>query len=111
MASHGKGFDDSMASQCLSCHLKALCLPRDLTSEQFGTLGRIVDAPVRLDKRECLVQQGTIFRHLYTVRTGSFKQVTDGANSETLLTALYLPGDIIGFDAIGPGHYPGTIVA
>ncbi|MCE8032004.1 MAG: helix-turn-helix domain-containing protein [Halomonas sp.] len=57
------------------------------------------------------MQQGATFSHLYAVRTGSLKQVTDGANSETLLTALYLPGDIIGFDSIGSGHYSGTIVA
>ncbi|WP_111412103.1 helix-turn-helix domain-containing protein [Billgrantia lactosivorans] len=111
MSNQGNKVHDSLASQCLSCYLKALCLPPDLTPEQFDSIIPILDAPIRLDKRDHLVQQGVAFRYLFAVRTGSLKQVTADTNSDTLLTAVYLPGDLIGFDAIGPGHYPGSIVA
>ncbi|MFW3613277.1 helix-turn-helix domain-containing protein [Billgrantia antri] len=111
MTNPGKEVSESTVSQCLSCYLKALCLPSDLSPDQAGALGRIVDTPVRLEKRESLIEQKAVFRHLFVVRTGSLKQLTTDAHSETLLTALYLPGDMIGFDAIGPGHYPGSIIA
>jgi CRP/FNR family transcriptional regulator, anaerobic regulatory protein len=98
-------------SGCLSCYLKALCIPANLSSCEKELFGQIVTTPLGLDKRAVLVSQEGRFDSLYAVRTGFLKQETALDGPEHLLTALWLPGDIIGSDAIGLGRYPGTVTA
>lgn len=102
---------DSASSACLSCCLNALCIPQGLPPEEAALLGEIVDPPIRLEKNETLCQQDAPFDSLYAVRTGCLKQETALEGAETLLTALWLPGDVIGSDAIGLGYYPGSVTA
>ncbi|EWH02026.1 cyclic nucleotide-binding domain-containing protein [Halomonas sp. BC04] len=72
---------------------------------------RIVRPAETLEKRQVLVRQGAAFDSLFTVRTGSLKQVVVTDSDEYLVTALYLPGDLVGLDAIGEGAYTGSLVA
>ncbi|MGQ4877127.1 helix-turn-helix domain-containing protein [Billgrantia sp. LNSP4103-1] len=113
MSSHGKDVlgGVSGASGCLSCYLNALCLPQGLPPEEVALLDDIVHPPVRLEKGELLCSQEAPFVALYAVRTGSLKQETAVEGAETLLTAIWLPGDLIGCDAIGLGRYAGSVTA
>lgn len=101
----------AQTSGCLSCYLNALCIPHGLDTEEASQLDRIANPPLRLEKRQVLVEQDAPFTSLHVVRTGSLKQETAMERGESLMTALWLPGDIIGCDAIGAGRYPGTISA
>jgi CRP/FNR family transcriptional regulator len=113
MSSHGKDGHGSAteASGCLSCYLQALCIPQGLPPEETSLLDAIVIPPIRREKHEVLCSQGAPFDALYAVRTGFLKQETAIDGTENLMTALWLPGDIIGCDAIGLGRYPGTVTA
>ncbi|MFQ3789718.1 helix-turn-helix domain-containing protein [Halomonas sp. A29] len=112
MQNHGREeHGATQASGCLSCYLNALCIPQGLSPDETALLDEIVYPPTRLEKKEVLCFQATPFDSLYAVRTGCLKQETTAEGAENLLTALWLPGDIIGCDAIGLGHYPGTVSA
>ncbi|QOR38655.1 helix-turn-helix domain-containing protein [Billgrantia diversa] len=112
MPSHGRDVHGATkAAECLSCYLKALCVPQGLSPDETALLDDLVFPPIRLEKREVLCVQEAPFDSLYAVRTGCLKQETAVEGAENLLTALWLPGDIIGCDAIGLGRYPGTVSA
>lgn len=112
MTSGGKSYTrDPKGLRCLSCQVKSLCLTAGLPLEEMAQLSDIVRPAVTLAKREALVAQGAAFDSLYAVRTGSLKQVIVTDTDENLVTALWLPGELIGLDAIGKRVYPGSLVA
>jgi len=99
------------ASGSLWCCLNALCSSQGLAFEEAALLDEIVPSPLRLEKRAILYEQEAPFDSLYAVCTGCLKQETAVNETETLLTAFWLPGDLIGCDAIGLGRYPATVSA
>jgi CRP/FNR family transcriptional regulator len=53
-----------------------------------------------------LFEAGKPLQALYAVRTGSFKTFTLTEQGEEQITGFHLPGDVIGFDAIGDQQHP-----
>ncbi|KAA0013701.1 helix-turn-helix domain-containing protein [Billgrantia pellis] len=96
---------------CFSCYLSATCLPQGLTPEESAQLEAIIPPSLKLEKGHALMVQNSAFKSLYAVRSGSLKQVTTTESEESLVTALYLPGDMVGFDAIGTDTCPGDVIA
>lgn len=64
-----------------------------------------------LRKKTTLVNQDESFKGLYIVNCGMLKQSYLRKYDKELLTHFFLPGDIIGLDAIGYGRYTGTVTA
>lgn len=64
-----------------------------------------------LRKKNILVRQGATFKGLYIVHCGMLKQTLERKCEIDLLTHFFLPGDIIGLDAIGDSSYSGTVSA
>lgn len=95
---------------CRSCHLSSLCLPRSLPLEEIGELNEIANPLAALKKREPLLLQGMPFTSLFVVRSGSLKQVTITDYGERMVTAFFLPGEMVGLDGIAES-YPGNVVA
>ncbi|MCP1317562.1 helix-turn-helix domain-containing protein [Halomonas sp. 707B3] len=62
-----------------------------------------------LRKKNTLAHQGKPFQGLYVVQCGTLKQIIQHENKKELISHFFLPGDIIGLDAIGEGNYCGTI--
>ncbi|WP_010628300.1 helix-turn-helix domain-containing protein [Halomonas sp. KM-1] len=112
MTSRGKYVYGGLESGtgCLSCYLNALCIAEELLPEETLLLSEMVVPPIRLEKRQVLYRQEAPFTSLYVVRTGCLKQETV-VESEQLLTAIWLPGSIIGCDSIGLERYPSTVSA
>ena len=57
-------------------------------------------------KGDHLFEAGKPLQALYAVRTGSFKTYTLTDQGEEQITGFHLPGDVIGFDAIGNQQHP-----
>ncbi|WP_231489596.1 helix-turn-helix domain-containing protein [Billgrantia saliphila] len=108
MSEHAEG---TPIAGCFSCYLSATCLPQGLTPEESAQLEAIIPPPLKLEKGDALTAQNDVFKSLYAVRSGSLKQVTTTESAECLVTALCLPGDMVGFDAIGTGYSPGDVIA
>lgn len=58
-----------------------------------------------------MAYQGRPFQGLYIVQCGTLKQIIQYNDTRELLSQFFLPGDIIGLDAIGEERYCGTITA
>ncbi|PMR72665.1 helix-turn-helix domain-containing protein [Billgrantia endophytica] len=96
---------------CRTCHLGSLCLPKELSRDEVAEFNGLMCPRPTLGKQERLAVQGTPFASLFAVRSGSLKQVTTTESNERLVTAFFLPGELVGLDAIAAGAYQGTIVA
>lgn len=77
----------------------------------LGELNSIAKPLATLKKREPLLMQGMAFTSLYIVRSGSLKQVTLTDHGERIVTGFFLPGEMIGLDAIARKYYPGRVEA
>jgi CRP/FNR family transcriptional regulator, anaerobic regulatory protein len=94
-----------------TCRLSSLCLPFTLSSEMLDRFGVVAKRTAPLRKRDALYLQGMPFKSLYVLHSGSLKQVTTTDSQEELVTSFFLPGEIVGLDAIGGQHHPGNAIA
>ncbi|MFC3282491.1 fumarate/nitrate reduction transcriptional regulator Fnr [Litchfieldella rifensis] len=98
-------------ADCQTCHLRALCVPQGLPLKDIAELNGIAPPLAPLKKHDALFRQGMPFTSLFAVRSGSLKQVTTTYTNEHLVTGFFLPGDLVGLDAIAEECYPGSAVA
>ncbi len=91
---------------CTDCSLQQLCLPVGLEDEEFAKLERIVDRGKPLTRGKNIYFAGDPFKSLYAVRSGTVKTYTVGADGTEYVTGFYLPGEIIGLDALNTGIHP-----
>lgn len=96
---------------CTNCSLSAICLPLGLTTNEMQRLETVIDRYRMVKAHEVLVEQGKPFASLFAVRSGSFKafQVTAGGREQ--VTNFYLPGELMGFEAIYQRQYQASITA
>jgi CRP/FNR family transcriptional regulator, anaerobic regulatory protein len=87
------------------------CLAQGLSMENLAECNDIVRPLETLKKHQPLLLQGMPFTSLFAVRSGSLKQVTAMESGESLVTAFFLPGEVIGLDAIAEHRYPGSVVS
>jgi CRP/FNR family transcriptional regulator len=85
--------------------------PSRLLPEELKSLYE--DAGRRIVAKEGgrLVQRGELFRDLYAVLTGSFKAFINDPRGREQVLSIFMPGDIIGFDAIETGRHSMSCVA
>lgn len=90
---------------CASCSLADLCLPMGLARADVEQLGDLVDVSGPLREGDHLYRENDPFRAIYAVRGGFFKTyLVDEAGREQVL-GFHLPGELVGLDAIYPGHH------
>ena len=98
-------------TSCSVCRLSDLCLPCGLQISEVERLAGIIKnkRPLRTD--ELLYAQHDQCLSLYAVKSGSFRSFI--ANSEGIEQTLgfYLPGELMGLDALFHGRYSSTVVA
>lgn len=97
-------------SHCKSCSLAKFCLPYSLDELSLEKLSQHIKAEKLIKKKTALYQKGHAFRSLYAVKSGAFKAFFNSKDQE-IVTAFYLPGDIIGFDGVKNKHYAMDVVA
>lgn len=98
-------------AHCQTCSLSSLCLPLALDMEDIDQFDAIIRRRAPLKKGEYLFHQGDAFNNVYTVRSGSLKQVTSEGRGQDQLTNFYLPSELVGLDAIDEPRYPGSVIA
>ncbi len=91
---------------CQHCGFSQLCLPFTLNDSELDKLDQIIQRKRPSHKGDHLFEAGKPLQALYAVRTGSFKTYTLTEQGEEQITGFHLPGDIIGFDAIGDQQHP-----
>ena len=96
----------SASINCQDCGFSQLCLPFSLNDSELDQLDHIIQRKRPAHKGDHLFEAGKPLQALYAVRTGSFKTYTLTEQGEEQITGFHLPGDVIGFDAIGENAHP-----
>lgn len=98
-------------TRCESCSLSSLCLPLGLDTADLERFDAIIRRHPPVKKGSRLIEQGDSFTSVYSVRSGSLKQIITEGNGEAQLTNFFLPSELIGLDGIDDGHYSGSVIA
>ncbi|MCO7223948.1 fumarate/nitrate reduction transcriptional regulator Fnr [Pleionea sp. CnH1-48] len=92
--------------KCQNCRISKLCLPVMLADSEIEHLDSIVQRGKPLNTDENLFRSGDKFENIYAVRSGSLKSYTISEDGIEQVTGFYLPGEIIGLDAISSQVHP-----
>ena len=104
-------FPERLQVACSQCTLGNLCLPRQLGSEDTAQFEHIVNKSRPIQPGEHLFRAGDKFQSIAAVRAGCFKSYVIDKDGEEQVLGFYLPGEIIGFDAIHEKFHKANVVA
>lgn len=99
------------SANCNDCGLKKLCFPLGLEKSEILRLDALVKRRPSLQKGDVLFHSGQEFKALYAVKSGGFKVFAHHPSGNDKLIGFYLPGDILGVDAISANQHVTTAVA
>ena len=101
----------ALKTACQSCNLHDLCLPLGLDMGDIEKLDKIIKRSRPLQKGEYLFNSGDNFTSIYAVRSGSIKTFSESEQGDEQITGLYLPGELLGLDAINDNKHPCSAIA
>lgn len=96
---------------CSKCTLGELCLPRSLNSREVERFEQIVNRSRPIRSGEHIFRAGDEFRWVASVRAGCFKSYVIDREGQEQVLGFYLPGEIIGLDAIHTATHTANFVA
>lgn len=94
---------------CKTCNLSNLCLPVGLCDGDVEKLDSIVQRYTPYHRGDLLYKQGDRFSGLYIVKSGSVKAFTEDSEGIEHVVGFFLPGEIIGLEAIHSGRHNCTV--
>ncbi len=98
-------------TSCLTCRLSDLCLPFGLQIEEVETLEIIIKNKRPLRLGELLFIKNEACLGLFAVKSGSFRRFVINADGEQQTLGFYLPGELIGLDALFAGNFTCSVDA
>lgn len=90
---------------CQDCSLYQLCLPVGIDQAELRELDRIIKRRRPIQRGDHLFVNSDAFHSIYAVRSGSLKTYSLTADGREQVTGFFLPGEIVGLDAIGSGQH------
>lgn len=102
---------DVAATGCLSCSANKVCLPGQLSHNETLQFEKLVASRRRVARHASLYREGDRLEMLYAVRFGQFKLVRRDATGGQRVAQFYMPGSLVGFDAIATGRHNFRLIA
>ncbi len=99
------------AQECSKCGGGIRCLSFGLCAESAHDFKNIIRERGTIAADEHLYRQDDPFRSIYSIQSGSIKTETVTADGRNSVMGFYLPGDLIGLDAIGGNSYLNDAIA
>jgi CRP/FNR family transcriptional regulator, anaerobic regulatory protein len=96
---------------CTDCRLSDLCLPYGLQQNEVQQLVSIVKNKRPMQVDEYLYLQGDACQNLYAVKSGSFRSFVADDNGNEQTIGFYLPGELMGLDALQHSRTTCAIIA
>lgn len=96
----------SIKAACKDCSLRELCLPLGLNEPDLSELDKVIKRRRTLKKGEMLYRFGDPLKALYAIRSGSLKTTGLIEDGRAQVTGFYLPGELLGMDAINTDVHP-----
>jgi CRP-like cAMP-binding protein len=100
-----------LSTQCSTCHLRDLCLPRDLPGEDVQQLDRLSFGRRRVGIGQALYRAGDRFQFVYAVRSGTFKISLGLADGREQVSGFHMTGELMGLDGVANGFHASTATA
>lgn len=99
------------AVDCNSCDLYGLCRVADLDEPESGLIDDLVSRREEVSVGQRIVTAGQPFTEIIAVRSGAFKTSVALANGVEQAVDFFLPGELMGLEALSEGHYQNSIEA
>lgn len=96
---------------CQQCGLNELCIPHTLTAPEMDEIDQIARRGKPLQKGEYLFRQSDDFESLFAVRAGCIKLFSVDDNGDEKVVGFFLPGEILGMDAIDSKFHSASAIA
>lgn len=98
-------------NQCKTCQLNIFCIRNNGHVEKTNSSKELVKQRVVLKSRNFLFNTRESLRHLYVVTKGALKAYVNEADGRQKIINFYLPGEILGFEAIEEKTYSFSVEA
>lgn len=98
-------------ANCLRCNFDAVCTSHEQQDESAEKKPMMVKRYLRLQRKELLCISQRKFNHFYVIREGALKTTQMEANGKELIRGFYFANEVLGYEAIYPGHYDFSAMA
>jgi CRP/FNR family transcriptional regulator len=97
---------NSIKAACKECTLRELCLPLGLAEPDLTALDKLIKRRRTLKKGEALYRFGDPLKSLYALKVGTVKTTGLMEDGRVQVTGFYMPGELLGIDAINTDQHP-----
>ncbi len=112
MTDSGKISDlDRNEVSCEDCALFSLCFAQEISSEERERLDMVLKRRQPAERNDHLFHGGQNLKSVTVLRTGSVKAYSLSHDGDEIVSGFYLPGEVIGLDALSSEKHPGFAVA
>ncbi len=99
------------SSSCANCGLQKLCFANGLSENDLVALDNLVDRKQSLIKGDYLYKTGDKLTSFFAIKAGTIKVYSLDDDKNEDIHGFYLPGDILGLDALAFSKHPFSAVA
>jgi len=96
---------------CSTCAFSAACMGSGYDKEHLRELHVLVDHVGPFHEGEHVFREGDAFNAIAAVRAGTVKTYVNDADGREQVLGFFLPGEVIGLNAISQARYPCNAVA
>jgi CRP/FNR family transcriptional regulator len=91
--------------ECGHCSLSEFCLPKGLSKSELEQVEQAIERTIKFSKKDYLFRCNDAQRAIYAVKSGAVKVSVSTADGGEQILGFYLPGDLLGFDAMARGQH------
>ncbi len=106
-----KPWNTAVSPACRGCRLREQCFLAAPLPREDGDCAAVVQRRFALARDDRLYRRNSAFGALYQVCSGAVKTQRETADGGLVVTGFFLPGDLVGIEAISTDHYPSDAVA
>lgn len=99
------------ACSCDSCALLKKCAIQNFGIKEAQQMENLIKLRRRVARNTSLFRKNETFDNLYVVRSGQFKLIGEDWTGNRQVLEFYMPGDLMGLDAIGNGCHNNHFIA
>lgn len=103
--------DSQPAPTCHNCSARSRCLPDGADGASLDRLERCVAGRLPLARHASLFRRGQACYQLYAIRDGQFKTQRNAPSGASQVLGFYIPGEVLGLEALDSGLYGCDAVA
>lgn len=100
-----------LEARCEDCALFSLCFAHEISADERVELDRVLRRQQPVERNEHLFHGGQSLKNVTVVRAGSVKAYQLSQDGDEIVSGFYLPGEILGLDAISGEKHPGFAMA